>query len=73
MYVPDDIVGKEIVKIGSAENKPPEKEPEKKEPLVLRGHRDEVWSVAFSPDGMRLASASLDQSVKVWDAATART
>jgi WD40 repeat protein len=36
------------------------------------GHTDEVWSVAFHPDGHRLASASKDRTVKVWDLASAR-
>ena len=38
--------------------------------LTLRGHTGDVWSVAFSPDSKRIASASVDNTVKVWDAQT---
>ncbi|MBI4747715.1 MAG: ankyrin repeat domain-containing protein, partial [Acidobacteria bacterium] len=37
---------------------------------TLTGHTDSVFSVAFSPDGNRLATGSLDNTVKVWDVAT---
>ena len=40
---------------------------------TLKGHTDFVWAVSFSPDGTRLASASGDGTVKVWDAAKGHT
>jgi eukaryotic-like serine/threonine-protein kinase len=36
---------------------------------VLRGHSDEVFAVAFHPDGRRLATAGRDQAIWVWDLA----
>lgn len=33
----------------------------------LRGHRDSVYSVAFTPDARGLVSGSLDKTLKYWD------
>ncbi|MDR3360393.1 MAG: hypothetical protein LBO20_07070, partial [Bifidobacteriaceae bacterium] len=38
----------------------------------LKGHTDSVWSVAWSPDGAQIATASGDQTAIVWDAATGK-
>jgi Tol biopolymer transport system component len=43
---------------------------ELRERLDLVGHEDAVISAAFSPDGKRIVTASLDRTARVWDAAT---
>ena len=35
---------------------------------TMMGHEGEVFSVAFSPDGKRVVSGSVDMLVKIWDA-----
>jgi WD domain, G-beta repeat len=40
-----------------------------REQLVL-GHKDAVYSAAFSPDCQRIVTASKDKTARVWDAAT---
>ena len=34
---------------------------------TLTGHKDDVWSVAFAPDRSTLATASLDNTVTLWN------
>jgi WD40 repeat protein len=39
---------------------------------TLTGHSDEVFSVAYSPDGRYLASGSIDKTIKIWEVATGK-
>jgi WD40 repeat protein/transcriptional regulator with XRE-family HTH domain len=40
--------------------------------LTLRGHTETLWSAVFSQDGTKIATASSDGTVKVWDAVTGK-
>jgi WD40 repeat protein/tRNA A-37 threonylcarbamoyl transferase component Bud32 len=39
-----------------------------REVLALKGHTDQVRSVAWSPDGRRILTGSTDKTARVWDA-----
>ncbi|MBW4623355.1 MAG: hypothetical protein KME17_28860 [Cyanosarcina radialis HA8281-LM2] len=39
---------------------------------ICTGHTQQVYSVAFSPDGQTLASGSGDRTIKLWDVSTGR-
>jgi len=37
------------------------------EVLTLKGHRNKIQSVVFSPDGDKIVSGSGDRTIKIWD------
>jgi WD40 repeat protein/DNA-binding SARP family transcriptional activator len=43
-----------------------------REQLTLEGHTGDVYGLAWSPDGTRLATGSTDGTARVWDASTGK-
>jgi RNA polymerase sigma factor (sigma-70 family) len=41
-------------------------------PLILKGHTEAAFDLAFSPDGTKLVSTGLDHTVRIWDARTGK-
>lgn len=39
---------------------------------VMEGHTEKIICLAFSPDGKRLATGSVDNTVRIWDVASGR-
>ena len=41
-------------------------------PRLLAGHTNEVFTLAFSPDGQLLASGSGDTTIRLWEVASGK-
>ncbi|MBA3751350.1 WD40 repeat domain-containing protein [Candidatus Dependentiae bacterium] len=39
----------------------------KAEPVILRGHTNHIYALAFSPDDKKIATGSQDLTAKIWD------
>src|SRR6266852_3326743 len=39
---------------------------------TLKGHKQQVFCVSYSPDGGTLASGSVDKTIKLWDIKTCK-
>lgn len=44
-----------------------------KPPTQLVGHTDPVYAIIFTPDGKQIITASFDNTLRLWDAATAKS
>jgi len=42
-------------------------------PRVFKGHTDQIWDMAISPDGKYLVTSSRDKTARLWDFATGET
>jgi WD40 repeat protein len=41
-----------------------------KEIQRIEGHKTRIWSIAYSPDGKKLASSSCDMTTRIWEVAS---